>query len=633
MKHLTAQRLLTTGVALGVLAAVGLQPARADSGTYNTNTLAGKVAAVNSTAGLAIRMSAFVQQEASSSAGDVLAADGATLSAGPSSIQPPDVTVNQDTAGAPQNETSIAVDPNNPQRVVGSANDYVTRTWSCTVNGTPCSSLGDGYSGTYYSNNGGSSWCCLATDPQHLGSLIPGVTNLAGGTYDAGGDPAVAFDASGNVYYAGLGFDRYSAPNTVAVNKGTFSKNGQLTWSQPTFIDQTTSPSVFNDKEWIAADSNATSPYANRVYVTFTRFIFDPATGAYVQSPIFTAHSTDGGQTFSTPASVSGNVLYGQGSRPVVGPDGTVYIFWDGSTRLASLDSTYMVKSTDGGVTWSSPVAIAPVADSMPLADTVFRVNSFPAAAVAPDGTLYVSWSSEIPRPATVGGTPSYPSYAADQACADWLAGSSSVSANCYSATAFSTSSDGGSTWSTPQVVLSATRTAVGYPIKQPQKNCETYDSSGNLVACSGTLEAPAATSVESMYPSVTVGSNGDAYVGAYVGDVVAPWQSCTQYESSVNCTIDGPYINNSKLDYVVQNVTSGAKQAFTALPINTRYQFRGQFIGDYTQIAAGSNGTIHALWTDTNNQQKVAWWYGEDYNPALTVSQQDVVTATYPNF
>jgi hypothetical protein len=107
------------------------------------------------------------------------------------SVQPPAVTVNQDTAGAPQNETAIAIDPNNPQRIVAGANDYVTRTWTCTIAGTPCSALGDGYSGTYFSNDGGKTWCCTATDPSHLGTLIPGVERLTGGQYDAGGDPAV----------------------------------------------------------------------------------------------------------------------------------------------------------------------------------------------------------------------------------------------------------------------------------------------------------------------------------------------------------------------------------------------------------------------------------------------------------
>jgi hypothetical protein len=42
------------------------------------------------------------------------------------SIVSPDVLVNRDTAAAPQNETAIAVDPNNASRVVAAANDYVT---------------------------------------------------------------------------------------------------------------------------------------------------------------------------------------------------------------------------------------------------------------------------------------------------------------------------------------------------------------------------------------------------------------------------------------------------------------------------------------------------------------------------
>src|SRR5207247_10758287 len=46
-----------------------------------------------------------------------------------------------------------------PYTTLFRSNDYVTRTWSCTVNGTPCSALGDAYSGTYYSNDGGATWC------------------------------------------------------------------------------------------------------------------------------------------------------------------------------------------------------------------------------------------------------------------------------------------------------------------------------------------------------------------------------------------------------------------------------------------------------------------------------------------
>ncbi len=258
-------------IAAAAIAFIAVRPSSAvtqSAPTYNINTLAGKVASLRGTAGLQIRFSAFIEQEAEEPEG--IPAPTAPISptfvlSSPldgTSVLPPAVTVNQDTAAAPQNETSIAVDPNNPNRVVGGANDYVTRTWNCMVGNTPCSALGDGYSGTYYSNNGGSTWCCnsnpnsnympTTTDPAQIGTLIPGVERLVGGIYDAGGDPSVAFDSQGNVFYAGLGFNRTSAPNTVAVNKGTFDGSGNLTWGPPTFINPTTSPSTLNDKEWIA---------------------------------------------------------------------------------------------------------------------------------------------------------------------------------------------------------------------------------------------------------------------------------------------------------------------------------------------------------------------------------------------
>src|SRR6266540_6837 len=407
--HLRIAGVVTLLSAAAAMALAAAHPARVvPPRRYDINTLAGKVASLRGTAGLQIRFSAFLEQEAEEPEGiptptaitpiHVLSSplDGTTIVA-------PNVLVNQDTAAAPQNETAIAVDPNNPNRVVGGANDYVTRTWDCTVNGTPCSALGDGYSGTYYSNNGGSTWCCNSnpnsdytptTDPSQIGTLIPGVERLVGGPYDAGGDPALAFDSQGNVYYAGLGFNRTSAPNTVAVNKGTFDGNGKLTWGPPTFINPTTSPSTLNDKEWIAADWHVSSPYRDRIYVSWTRFLFNANNGSYVQSPIFFAYSTDGGQTFSKPQNISGKVLYDQGSRPIVGYDGTVYVIFEGASRLATLDSTYIVKSTDGGVTFSKPVKVADLQDVIPLANAAFRNDSFPAGDVGPNGDLYVAWTT-----------------------------------------------------------------------------------------------------------------------------------------------------------------------------------------------------------------------------------------------
>jgi BNR repeat-like domain len=578
--------------------------------TYNINTLAGKVASVKGTAGLQIRFSAFIEEEAEESGMTIpkVAAPpimpNIVLSSplDGTSIIAPDVLVNQDTAAAPQNETSIAVDPNNHNRVVASANDYVSRTWSCSISGTPCSALGDAYSGTYFSNDGGATWCCSSSDPAHLGTLIPGVERLTGGIYDAGGDPSVAFDSQGHVFYAGLGFDRTAPPNTVAVNKGTFDGSGNLTWSAPTFINQTTSPSTLNDKEWIAVDHNASSPFRDRVYVTWTRFIFNPHTGAYVQSPISEVHSSDGGKTFSSPQLIVGNVLYGQGSHPTVGPDGTVYVFWDGSTRLAALDSIWMVKSTDGGTSWSKPVKVSDIVDILPIANTAFRNNSFPAATVAPNGDIYATWSSLLSN-STGGLCPA------------------STNNGCHAAVLYSKSADGGATWSSPALAFPALdashQTPAGYPVNQPDGS--------QLIAPTPTHR------VDTLFPALTSTPSGRVYISAYAADVVSPWQTCASGPAPpvgrITCDVLGNYINNARLDYVVGDLTTGTNSIVTTQPINTRYGFGGGFFGDYTDIAGGSDDVYHALWTDSNNVQNVTWFYGFEF-VSTPIHQQDIATA-----
>jgi hypothetical protein len=51
----------------------------------------------------------------------------------------------------------------------------------------------------------------------------------------------------------------------------------------------------------------------------------------------------------------------------------------------------WVVRSTDGRATWSRPVAVSQLVDIIPLANTAFRNNSYPSAAVAPDGIVYVT--------------------------------------------------------------------------------------------------------------------------------------------------------------------------------------------------------------------------------------------------
>src|SRR3989442_582780 len=523
MKSIVSLVLVVLGFAV---IAAGVQVSAASSNTsasptYNITTLAGKVASIRATQGFYLRTSALIEQEADS------LEVGASQPYSPTAITPtyvlsspldgtsvlsPAVVVNQDPNAASQNEPAIAVDPGNPNRIVVAMNDYVSRSWSCAIAGSPCSALGDGYSGTYFSNDGGATWCCTPTDPAHLGTMIPGVERLTGGIYDAGGDPALAFDSAGHVFYAGLGFDRTAPPNTVAVNKGTFDSEGTLSWGAATF------------------------------------------------------------------------------------------------------NSIYMVASSEGGVSFSAPVAVAPAVDIVRPFNTVFRVNSFPAADIAPDGTLYVSWSSEVLNSATT--------YGADPTCAYFYSGTASVYANCHSSAVWSSSTDRGATWSNPVPILTAldasNRVAIGYPVTQPN---------GNV------LNAPAARRVDSFWPAVAASPSGKVFMSAYAADVVSPWQTCATPApptavGRINCLALGPYIHNARLDYVVANAITGTTQTVTTHPVNTRYHFGGGFIGDYTDLAVGSDDMFHAVWTDTNQQQSVTWWYGFEFVPT-TVHQQDIVTAS----
>jgi hypothetical protein len=180
---------------------------------------------------------------------------------------------------------------------------------------------------------------------------------------------------------------------------------------------------------------------------------------------------------------------------------------------------------------------------------------------------------------------------------------------------------DGGATWSAPAPILpgldASNRTPIGYPVTQPDGS---------------TLNAPASRRVDTFWPAVAISPSGRVYMSAYGADVVSPWQTCASAppppEGRINCTTLGKYIDNARLDYYVADLTTNVSQAVSTHPINTRNGFGGGFIGDYTDLAVGSDDRFHAFWTDTNNKQTVDWFYGFQFVPTL-INQEDVVTAT----
>ncbi|MFQ5737527.1 MAG: sialidase family protein [Acidobacteriota bacterium] len=288
-----------------------------------------------------------------------------SLSAGKRTPTPEGVgsNVNVTQNSSPQNETTIAADPDNPLNLVAGTNDY---------------RAGDSGPGFAYSFDGGLTW-----QSDTLAAINP-----AFGKYDAQGDPAVAAYRGGVFYYAYIDFSRSSDRNRLVLAK---TLDGGVTWPQLTVLIDHPSGGTqdFEDKEYIAVD-NSGGIHDGNVYFTWTRF------PAFSSTRIMFSRSTDGGLSFSNAIQISDGTSGYQGSVPAVGPEGEIYVVW---LRNSSVQFD---RSLDGGLTWGPDTLVANISViPSPLPGAVFRTNSFPTIAVDRSGgenrgTIYVAWADRF---------------------------------------------------------------------------------------------------------------------------------------------------------------------------------------------------------------------------------------------
>ena len=199
--------------------------------------------------------------------------------------------------------------------------------------------------------------------------LLPGTTTFEGGTYDRISDPSVAFDARHNTWLiASLALTGTSGA-AVLVSQST---NGGTTWANPVTVNLTTGV----DKNWIVCDNTSTSPFYGRCYVEWD----NNAAGNLLQM----STSTDGGTTWSAPATNNTGVIGGQ---PVVRPDGTVIVPIDNANETA----VGAFNSTNGGASWSAVTTIALIKHHTEAGG--LRAGALPSAEIDGAGTVYVVWS------------------------------------------------------------------------------------------------------------------------------------------------------------------------------------------------------------------------------------------------
>ncbi len=198
------------------------------------------------------------------------------------------------------NETSIAIDPTNPNRIVIGWRQFDTVTSNFRQ------------AGNGYSLDGGLTWIFQEV-------LEPGIFRS---------DPVLDFDADGNFYYNSLTNDPDFFCSVFKITDG--SQN----WGAPV-------PAKGGDKQWMRVDRTDGIGEGNN-YSSWNSF-FSTCTGAFTRS-------TDGSNTFEDCIFIDSDPVWG---TLAVDAEGTLYISGTSSSGIILVKST-SAKDPSSNVTWDN---------------------------------------------------------------------------------------------------------------------------------------------------------------------------------------------------------------------------------------------------------------------------------------
>ena len=210
---------------------------------------------------------------------------------------------------------------------------------------------------------------------------IPGLATAGGGHWDAASDPSVAFGADGTVYVAVLVLGR-RAGNGIAVSR---SVDGGATFAPPVLVQRRAGHRFFDDKPWLVADTQPSSPFYGRSYVFWTQLVNQGGVGGL---PQLVSWSDDQGRRWSAPHLVTSHTDVTENSQPVIQPDGSIV-----DTYLSFSDLLART-STDGGASWSTSSRITSNVGTGPAGIRC----CLPRTAGDPStGRLYTVWEANGP--------------------------------------------------------------------------------------------------------------------------------------------------------------------------------------------------------------------------------------------
>jgi hypothetical protein len=405
-----------------------------------------------------------------------------------------------------------------------------------------------------------------------LNVQLPHLTFQTGATgalsdMDSAGDPAIAYGPHDTVYYANLVFSRLNSASGVVVS---ISHNGGRTWSEPSIVHL--------DGVDSSGNPTATGIFNDKEWITV-----DPRSGA-------------------------------------------VYVTW---TEFQSTGSPiYVARSTNGGITWSAPVAVNPASSFTTGGVTPFSSGSNPR--VNRRGELFIAYESAVCQ-----------------------------TLNCdqptdHDAIIIAKSTDGGKTFSNQEVAANfdfpsnadvgrETLTGENFRINSfPQlaidpdtdglyvtwaddRNGQYDPTTGASIKTNGDVFLVGSWDGVHWSPTIDVGTSADEVypaVAANRGRVAVSFYTRAYDPNGVG--LDYAYAAASAFDLDdlshrhIQRITSQTSNPqiqFVATGAVTGNVLQGVFIGDYTAVALGSDGVLHPCWTDFRG------------SPGVTAPNQDAYT------